>query len=75
TEWRRWITLPRSYSVSHVRLPKPGSSRKMTLSVNTSEGRTQAFELDFAPETNRAVVYLREIGNGKFVLKKWESME
>ena len=47
----------------------------MTLAVNASDGRTQNFELDFAPETNRAVVYLREIGNGKFVLKKWESME
>lgn len=75
TEWRRWITLPRSYSVSHVRLPKPGSSRRMTLSVNAADGGTQKFELDFSPETNRAVVYLREIGNGKFVLKKWESME
>jgi len=74
-EWRRWITLPRSYSVAHVRLPLPGSSRRMTLAVNTSDGRTQNFGLDFAPETNRAVVYLREIGNGKFVLKKWESME
>jgi len=74
-EWRRWITLPRSYSVAHVRLPLPGSSRKMTLAANTDGGSVQTFDLDFAPETNRAVVYLRDIGNGRFVLKKWESME
>ena len=74
-EWRRWVTLPRSYSIAHVRLPEPGSSRKMTLAVNTGSGQTKEFELDFAPETNRAVIYLRELGDGDFVLKKWESEE
>ena len=74
-EWRRWITLPRSYSVAHIKLPAPGTSRKMTLSVNKSGGGTQNFELDFSPEANRAVVYARELGDGKFVLKKWENME
>ena len=74
-EWRRWITIPRSYSVLHVPLPPPGSDRRMKLSVNVSGGGTQEFELAFAPDTNRAVVYARELDNGKFVLKNWESME
>lgn len=74
-EWRRWITIPRSYSVAHVRLPGSGTDRKMTLLVNSSDGKTTEFALDFAPETNRAVVYLRELDNGKFVLKNWESRE
>ena len=73
-EWRRWVTLPRSYSVAHVPLPPPGNPRKMTLVVNGSDGTRESFELEFSPETNRAVVYLREI-NGRNVLKKWESME
>lgn len=74
-EWRRWITLPRSYSVAHIALPPQGRSRKMTLAVNSSAGKKTRFELDFAPETNRAVVYLREVDNGKFALKNWESRE
>ena len=75
-EWRRWVTVPRSYSVAHVQLPPGGTPRKMTLVVNSATGGEAArFELDFSPETNRAVVYLREIGQGNHVLKKWESME
>lgn len=74
-EWRRWITLPRSYSVAHIALPPQGRSRKMTLAVNSSAGKKERFELDFAPETNRAVVYLREVDDGKFALKNWESRE
>jgi tetratricopeptide (TPR) repeat protein len=74
-EWRRWVTLPRSYCVAHVQLPPPGTPRRMTLSVNVSGGGTRDFELEFSPEANRAVVYLRDVGNGNFLLKKWESME
>ena len=74
-EWRRWVTLPRSYSVAHVQLPPPGTPRRMTLTVNLDGGGTRDFELEFSPEANRAAVYLRDVGNGKFVLKKWESME
>ena len=74
-EWRRWITLPRSYSVAHVQLPPPGSPRNMTLVVNGPGGKKESFELEFSPEANRAVVYLREVNQDKYVLKKWESME
>ena len=75
TEWRRWVTLPRSYSVAQIPLPPPGTSRRMTLVVNGDGGIAQEFELDFSPETNRAVVYVREINSSKYLLKKWESME
>ena len=75
TEWRRWVTLPRSYSVAHVQLPGPGESRKMTLVVKGSFGNTEKFDLDFSPDANRAVVYVREVNSNKYVLKKWESME
>ena len=74
-EWRRWVTVPRCYSVAHVQLPPGGSSRKMTLVVNFADGAPASFELDFSPETNRAVVYLRDLGQGNHVLKNWESME
>lgn len=74
-EWRRWVTLPRSYSVAHVQLPPGGTPRRMTLVANTVGGEPASFELDFSPETNRAVVYLREVDQGKYLLKKWESME
>jgi tetratricopeptide (TPR) repeat protein len=74
-EWRRWVTLPRSYAVAHVQLPPPGTPRRMTLTVNIPGGGTRDFELEFSPEANRAVVYLRDVGNGNFLLKKWESME
>ncbi len=74
-EWRPWVTLPRSYSVAHVQLPPGGTPRRMTLVANTVGGEPASFELDFSPETNRAVVYLREVDQGKYLLKKWESME
>jgi len=74
-EWRRWVTLPRSYSVAHVQLPPRGTPRKMTLVANGSDGKKENFELEFSPEANRAVVYLREVNQGKYVLKKWESMQ
>ena len=74
-EWRRWVTLPRSYSVAHVQLPPPGASRKLVLALNTANGETKEFEVNIAPEINRAVVYLREINQDKYLLKKWESME
>ena len=74
-EWRRWVTLPRSYSVAHVQLPPPGTTRKLTVAVNGTDGKISNFELEFSPEANRAFVYLREVNQDKFVIKKWESAE
>ena len=75
TEWRRWITLPRSYSFAYLPLPAAPEKRKFTLKLNLPDGTTKAEEISIAPDTNRAVVYVRILDDGKYILKCWESME
>lgn len=74
TEWRRWITLPRSYSLTHLPLPADPAARKFTLKLDLGQ-EVKEETITIAPDTNRAVVYVRILDDGKYILKCWESME
>ncbi len=74
-EWRGGITLPRSYTLAHLPLPPEPDKRKFTLMLDLpGHGQAQE-EIAIAPDTNRAVVYVRVLDDGKYILKCWESME
>ncbi|MCQ2379362.1 MAG: hypothetical protein MJ025_00335 [Victivallaceae bacterium] len=74
-EWRRWITLPRSYEILNIALPPPSAERKLTIVPPSSAGIKENLEISFAPKTKSAIVYIREIGSGKCIIKNWESKE
>ncbi|MDD3886042.1 MAG: hypothetical protein PHI35_04155 [Victivallaceae bacterium] len=74
TDWRRWVTVPRHYSIAHVPLTadKP---RKLAVTLFDRNGRKSGqYSFSFGEDVNRAIVYIREIG-GKYFVQRWESME
>ncbi|GEM_PF-4679125 len=74
-EWRRWITLPRHYYAMHLPLPPEPGKRVLQITPPRTSACQEKLTLQFSPDTNRAIVYIRELPTGQLLVKNWESNE